>query len=373
MRMSKQVVCGATGFETLRAVGFSFLLSMLLFSAPGFAAKEVRYKEFPLELSTTDASKASRLYVIGMRGSVRLIPAAAGKSPVVRARKVLPDGARGLQSDGFDSFSYSVRRDGPVLVIEPKGAATQSDWLAGIAQGQPELHLEIESPSVPTEIHLHSGTVQASGWKEPLTVAIKDGTIKMTEGEGSLALSVFKGEVRVEKWKGRVQIESHSAKVFAQTIEGDVEINNFSGESTLSSIKGHSTLKSRTGGSAVTKLEGGLEFLNGRGGFSANQVQGIVRGKTDDGTVSLALGTDGKEAQGESDVVIESTDGSVSIKPPTGSGALLRLSTDEGTLLAPPSVNIPRGTGPKAVSARLSGTTRGTIVVRSKRGVIRIR
>lgn len=370
MRIDQTGVCGALGFGTSRV---SALLFALFIAQPAFAAREVRFKEFPLELSATDATKPSRLYVIGMRGSVRLVSAAPGKAPVVRARKVQPDGARDQSAEVFDSFSYAVRKDGSVLVIEPKVGSTQSDWLAGVAPGQPELHLEIEAPSVPTEIHLHTGSIQTVGWKAPITASLQDGSVKMSDGEGLLALSVFKGEIRVEKWKGRVQVESHAAKVFTQTIDGDVLVNNFSGESTLTAIKGHSTLKAKTGSSTVTKLEGGLEFLNGRGGLAATQIQGVVRGQTDDGAVSLALGTEGKEAQGESDVVVESQDGSVSIKPPVGSGALLRLSTDEGTLLAPESIAIPRGSGPKSVSARLAGTTRGTIVVRSKRGVIRIR
>lgn len=349
------------------------IVAVLQFTAPAFAAREVKFKDFPLELSATDTSKANRLYVIGMRGSVRLIPLAPGKTPVVRARKVQPDGSRNQPSDTFESFSYSVRKEGSVLVIEPKAGSVQSDWLTGVAPGQPELHLEIEASSVPAEVHLHTGSVQSVGWKAPITASLQDGSIKMSEGEGALALSVFKGEARVEKWKGRVQIESHAAKVFTQTIDGDVLVNNFSGESALFAIKGHSTLKAKTGSSTVTKLEGGLEFFNGRGGLTATQVQGVVRGQTDDGAVSIALGAEGKEAQGESDVVVESQDGSVSIKPPTGSGALLRLSTDEGALLAPESIAIPRGSGPKAASGRLTGSTRGTIVVRSKRGVIRIR
>jgi hypothetical protein len=372
--MNQTGVSGALGFGTSRVSALLLATAALLHLAtPAFAAREVKFKEFPIELSATDTTKPSRLYVMGMRGSVRLISAVSGKAPVVRARKVQPDGARNESADTFESFSYAVRKEGSVLVIEPKVGSTQSDWLTGIEPGQPELHLEIEAPSVPTEIHLHTGSVQSIGWKAPITASVQDGSIKMSEGEGLLALSVFKGEVRVEKWKGRVQVESHAAKVITQTIDGDVLVNNFSGESALTAIKGHSTLKAKTGGSVVTKLEGGLEFLNGRGGLAATQVQGVVRGQTDDGAVSLALGTEGKEAQGESDVVVESQDGSVSIKPPVGSGALLRLSTDEGTLLAPESIAIPRGSGPKSVSARLAGTTRGTIVVRSKRGVIRIR
>ena len=116
--------------------------------------------------------------------------------------------------------------------------------------------------------------------------------------------------MRVEKWKGRLQVESNAAKVNAHSVEGEVAVNNFSGESALTAIKGHSTLKAKTGTSTVTKLEGGFEFLNGRGGLSAQQIQGVVRGSTDDGAVSVSLGSDvSKEAQNESDVVIESIDG----------------------------------------------------------------
>lgn len=345
-------------------------------------AREMKYKDYPIEIGKAQPEKADRMLIFGARGSIKLVPVPPGRPAVVKSRKTMPDGSK---SDRMDSTSFSVRREGTVLVIEIKGPQTRPDWIQMSSAGAPEMHFEIEAPSVPTEIHLSGGSVQSLGWKDPLTVSVLDGSVRLSEGEGSAHVSIGKGDVKIEKWKGRVGIESHNAKVLAQSIEGDVKVYNFSGETQISSVRGRTKIKSKTGATTAAKIEGPLDFLNGRGTLTGVQINGAVRGETDEGTVALALGSsdDGPGDKGkkskdkadalEADVVVDSGDGTVSVKPTANSGALLKLSTEEGSFIAPDSIALPRNSGPKTVTARLPGALRGTIVVRSKRGTIRIR
>ena len=397
-RVSAQLeIRRSSPFRTVNLV-FILLTTSALVASVGLdanAAREVRFKDYPIEIgkfasvapssgalssgatnqatdaNRNDSGKADRLIVFAARGSVKLIPIPAGRAPLVRARKVLPDGSK---SDRMDSTSYSVRRDGSVLILELKGPQSRADWIHLNLANQPELHFEVEAPSVPVEIHLTAGTVQASGWKDSLAITLQDGSVKLADGEGAVHVSIGRGEVKLEKWKGLATIESHTAKVQIQSNDGEVKVFNFSGETLLTGVKGRARVEAKTGSTTASKIDGGFEFLNGRGTLSLSQVAGAVRGENDEGVVTLSLGGDkAKEDSIESDVIVESNDGTVSIKPPTNSGALLKLTSEEGAIQVPDSVAVPKAAGPKSVTARLPGTTRGTILVRAKRGTIRIR
>ncbi len=323
--------------------------------------RETKFKEFPFEIA-----KGDRLIVQGVRGNVRLIPTAAGKPSVVRARKILPDATKANAKDHFESLSFSVRREGGVVMVEPKGPSSRQDWIEWSKVGQPELSFDIEAPSTPAEIHLHSGTVTATGWKDQLLVSLQEGKILSTDGDGAFRATILRGDIKLEKHKGAVEIESHAAKVIISNSEGNVQVHNFSGESGISGVKGAVSLRSKAGAASLAKVDGGLEFDNGRGRIEGTAIDGVVRGLNDDGTVSLQL-------TGEADVLIETVDGPVAVRPPGGAGVLLKLSSEDGAIVAPDSVNVPKVSGPKSVVARLDGAPKGVIVVRSKRGTIRVR
>ncbi|MDX9730468.1 MAG: hypothetical protein RBT63_01740 [Bdellovibrionales bacterium] len=325
------------------------------------AAREVRFKEFPLEISAED-----RLVVQGIRGSVKIVPVAAGKTPVIKARKVLPDNPKGGASERFDALSFTVRRDHGVVTVEPRGPSARQDWIEWSRPGQPELHVEIESPAVATEVFYHSGSVTVSGWKDDLAISLQEGRVQTSAGEGKLGISVLRGDIRVEKQDGAVTVENHAGKIAVTNVVGDVRVHAFSSETALNSIKGSVLFRSKQGYASGGKIEGGFEFDTGRGNVNINGVEGAIRGVNVEAAITLQL-------SGESDVSIETDEGPVSIRPAAGIGSLLKLSIEEGGIIAPNSVQVPRVSGPKSVVARMNGTPKGSITVRSKRGTIRIR
>lgn len=342
---------------------FSMAVAFVITSAvfPALAAKEVKFKDYPIEIS-----KGDRLVITGIRGSVKLVQLSPGKSAMVRAKKVLPTGAKSTASQVFENLSFQVRKEGTVVTVEAKGPASRQEFIEAAGVGQPELSFEIEAPSTPTEVHFHSGQVAAVGWKDNLSISLIDGKISSSDGEGILRAILTRGEIKVDKQKGNVEVENHGGKVLLSNVNGDVRLFSFSGDATLTAVSGKVKFRAKAGSLNLNKLMGDFTFENGRGGISGTAIEGSVRGTTEDGAVNLQLA-------GDADLSVETEDGSVTVKAPGGSGALLKLSSEDGPILAPDSVRVPKVSGPKSVVARLDGAPKGQIIVRSKRGVIRIR
>lgn len=335
-------------------------LSLLVMAAPAFA-RDVKFKDL-----TVDWVKGDRLVVQGLRGSVKLIASGKGAA-VVRGRKSINDGNKGTASERFDSLAFSARRESGVVIVEVRGPNTKQEWIDWSQSGNGDLNLEIEAPmALPAEVHLRSGTVTATAWRDALAVTLQDGAVRLNDGEGDVRVSLLRGEVKIEKQKGLVQVESHAAKVNLTSIDGDARVHNFGGDTAVTTVSGTLNLRTKTGTSSLQKIETGLDFDNGRGTLTGNGVKGQIRGATDEGAVNLQL-------DGEVDVLIEAQDGNIAVKPPSGFGVLLKLSTEEGAIGAPDSVSVPKTAGPKSVVARMDGTAKGTVVLRSKRGNIRIR
>lgn len=347
-----------------------FRAAALVFAAcilSGFsaeAAREVKFKDYPLEIT-----KGDRLVVSGVRGQVRLIPLgeAGGKtgSPVVRARKVTND-KLGETTALFESISFQTRREGSTVFVEIKGPDSRQGYIALAKPGAPELSFDIESPSTPAEIHMHSGNVIANGWKNSLAVTMSDGKVLLSDGDGGVRVLLTRGELQLNKHKGDAELEIHGGKSNLSQVQGDVRLFAFAAESSVQQLTGKLRYRGKAGSLNLNKIDGDFQFENGRGGIAAMALNGAVRGSTEDGAINLQLA-------GETDVSVETDDGSVTVKPPGGTGALLRLSSEDGIIQAPESIRVPRVTGPKSVVARLDGTPKGQIIVRSKRGVIRIR
>lgn len=332
-----------------------------VFASPALAAKEVKFKEYPFEIS-----KGDRLVVTGIRGSVKLSHLAPGKTAVVRAKKLLPTGAKPTASQLFENLSFQVRKEGTIVTVEVKGAASRQEFIDASVAGQPEFSFEIEAPSTPAEVHFHSGQISVVGWKDGVSVSLIEGKISSTDGEGVFRAILTRGEVKVDSQKGNVEVENHGGKVLLSNIVGDVRLHSFSGDANLSAVTGKVKFRAKAGTLNINKLSGDFSFENGRGGISGSAIDGSIRGTTEDGAVNLQL-------VGDADLSVETEDGSVTVKAPGGSGALLKLSSEDGPILAPDSVKVPKVSGPKSVVARLDGSPKGQIIVRSKRGVIRIR
>lgn len=349
-------------FSKLRV--FALFAVMSLFSAldvPVALAKETKFKDYPFEIS-----KSERLIVQGVRGSVKLMAAPPGQPTVVRARKSVVEPMKAGASERFDALSFSVRREGGVVIVEPRGPSSRQEWVDWSRPGQPELHLEIQAPPTVAEIHFHSGSVSAASWADGLAISLQDGRVSVVGGSGRLGINILRGDVKIEKHNGSIDLESHTAKVSILNSAGDVRVHSFAGETSVSNLKGDTSFRAKSGSANVSKLTGAFRFANGRGRIEGTGIEGPVRGVNDDGSVSLQL-------VGEADLSIETSEGAVTVKPPAGSGALLKLSSEEGAIVAPDSISVPKVSGAKSVVARMSGAGKGVIAVRSKKGTIRVR
>ena len=351
-----------------------FAAALVLLVAVTEEAKEVKYKEFPFEVREGD-----RLSVVGANGSVRLIsanrplvkvvePSAAitgANNGILRVRKSLAAQAPTRAQEGFDQWTFTVRREENMLRIEAKGPDSKSDWDAQLKAGYPELHFEIEMPVVPTEVAIREGRVEAQNWKGALGIYVVEGAVRLAKNEGPLRVQVQRGEIRIDGHKGRVEIDGFNPKTQLTNLEGDLRLDNFAGESAVQDVKGQLRLKAFSGQTTVSKLDGGCDFELGRGSLSLQGLDGSLRGQLDNGSVSAKI-------TGEPEVNIESQEGSVSLNVPNGSGAMIRLQTEEGALNAPSQLGTSKTSTQRFVSGRLGGTGKGSVFVKTKTGNVKL-
>jgi len=326
-------------------------------------AKEARYKDYPLEIGASD-----QVVFQLVRGSVKLVGASSADDPVVlRARKTVRNSASESELAEFERLSFSVRRVGSAFVIEPKGGPEdRSTWSAALeSSGGPELHFELVAPSVPVEVSIHSGDVQAQDWKENLLVTVVNGKVNSKAGGGTLKVQIQRGEVRVEEHRGNVTIDSYAAKVAVSSVRGDVAVSNFAGDSVLTEIKGHLNLIGTSGAMNITKSSGSADFSVARGALAMTGFEGPIKGFAAQGAVTIAV-------LGQADVQIVAEQAPVTVKLPSNSGARLNLQTDEGFLRLPDPIQRTLA-GARRYSGYLQGTgDRGGVSVKSKSGLIRV-
>jgi hypothetical protein len=324
-------------------------------------AKEVRFKDYPI-----DVREGDRVTIQNFRGTVKLVSIASGKPALIHARKSINDEATAEDQAIFEALSFAVQR--PVagrLDISVGAAPDKGAWMRWVKQGVIDFHLEIEMPSAPIEVTVRDGQVllHGQGWRHGATVSLVSGKLQSVAGEGSLKVQVQRGEIQINGHKGPIDIDAYAAKVVVSDVEGEMRLANFSGDSKLVKVKGRADLISHAGATSISGSSGALDFINGRGAFTIAGFQGAVKGQTDQGAVSALI-------EGEADVQIESNQASVTVKPPSDSGAALRLRTDEGTISLPAPLT---STG-KVYSGKLSGPGgKGSIAIKSKSGPLRIR
>ena len=331
----------------------------IAFLSPALA-KETRYKDYPFEVRETD-----RIVIQNLRGSVRLT-AGTGRNAILKARKQIPDRSSSEDMARFDALSFAVKREGSALIVEGKGPDGKAAWAQWLKPNGPELHIELEAPSVPVEISLREGQVNSLGWKQSIAVVMMNGGIRSSGGEGLLRLQLQRGEVKVESHRGKVEVDSYGAKIAINALEGDLQLSNFGGESNLSALKGNLEVASHSGAIIVSKSTGSADFTTGRGTVNFSEFEGPLKGQADQGSVVVGV-------EGEAEVSIDSLQAPVTVKLPQNSGASLRLKSDEGVLNIPESL---RGAGSvgKVYNGRLRGDgSKGNVVVKSKSGNVRVR
>jgi hypothetical protein len=354
-------------FIPVIAIAFSTLVSA------SAQAKEVKYKDFNLELHEGD-----RLSITALRGSIKLTP--TGKALVkATGENVQPaEGAPGNGSirvrkaagvgpalEAFEQWTFSVRREGNIVRVEAKGPDNKGDWETQLRSGVPDLHFEIDAPAVPVEAALREGSITATGWKNSLVLQVIEGKITASKNEGMLKAQAQRGEIKIDNQKGRTEADGFNPKIAITAQEGELFVDNFSGESNVQGVKGHLQTTSFSGQTNVTKVEGGADFQVGRGTLHLTDLTGALRGKLDNGSVVAKL-------NGEPEVNIESQEGGVSLDLPNGASPNVRLQTEDGNLVAPGELAQSKAGGQKILAGRLGGGGNGSVIVKTKSGNVRL-
>lgn len=362
-------------FYSIALLISSLVLSLAIRDA---SAKEMHYKDYPLEIHDGD-----RLVISGMRVNIHLSSSsvssgasashgasgAVGKNPILHARKSVGDHAPKEDQSKFEAMLFGVRREGQDVIIEVKGPENKAAWTAWTKSSStaPEFAFDIEGLSSPVEVLAHDGQVAINHFNRSAAVNLIAGHVSTSESEGPLRIAIQSGQVEVNKHHGRLDIDSYSARVAVQDLEGDLQLTNFSGESTITRATGGLDIKSHQGASILAKSSGSLDFLSGRGAISVSGFDGPVHGQTDLGPVSIGI-------EGDADVRVDSVQGTVNVKLPQDSGAALHMQSEEGSLSPPEGFKASGGGRSHLISGRLSGEgPKGTVTVKSKTGALRVR
>ncbi len=335
-------------------------------------ARDVKYKDFILQLHEGD-----RLNIVSIKGSVKVTPnskllmpgISAALSPaegaagngVIRVRK----SGTGAAESNFDSWTFSVRREGNIVRVEAKGPDGKNEWEQQIKSAMPELHFEIDAPAVPLEIAQREGVVNVSGWKNSIHVQLVEGQTKFAKNEGSLRAQVQRGEVRIDTHKGRVEVDGFNPKVIATGIEGDTTLDNFAGETSVTTVKGNLQVTTFSGQTMAAKIGGSVDFQVGRGTLNLQDLTGSLRGKLDNGSLIAKI-------SGEPEVNIESQEGGVSLDISPGASPTVRLQSEEGNLTAPGDLASSKQGANKVLAGRLNGGGNGSVIVKTKTGNVRV-
>lgn len=352
--------------QSMRNVFPSFLVILIAVTfwmlAPSAGAKEMRYKDYPIEVRDGD-----RLVFSGIKINVRLVPSSKPKLTTLRVKKTVSDKASAEELIKFESLGFNVRREGSAIFVEAKGPESKSSWSHWLKPTAPELGVEMEVPAIPVEILAHDGQVTIANFNQAVAVNLINGVIRSNSTEGLLRVDLQNGQISIEKHHGRLEVDSYGAKLAIQDIEGDQDIANFAGETNIARAKGNIDIKSHAGLISIIKSTGSVDFLASRGALNLSEFEGPVRGQTDQGAVSIGVA-------GDADVHVEANLSTVTVKLPGNSGALLRLQTEEGSLTVPDAIKPTGGNRARIVNGRLPGDgPKGIVSLKSKAGVLRVR
>ena len=358
----------------------NYLRTALIFSAFVFGffpaqswAREVKYKDFALELREGD-----RLIVTGLNGSVKFTPnsralargagetfAPAEGAPGNGTVRVRKSATAAAANEAFDSWTFTVRRDGTAVRVEAKGPEGKNEWEQQMKSGAPELHFDIDAPAVPLEVAFRNGSVTVNQLKSSIQIQLVEGQVRLSKNEGTLRAQVGRGEVKIDSHKGRVEVDGFSPKVIASQIEGELSVDNFAGESSLQTVKGHLQVTTFSGQTMASKVDGGVDFQVGRGTLNLQDLSGNLRGKLDNGSLIAKI-------SGEPEVNVESQEGGVSLDITSNASPSVRLQTEEGNLVAPGDLAQSKAGGQKMLAGKLNGGGDGSIFVKTKTGNVRI-
>jgi len=324
--------------------------------APLGQAKELKFNDVIL-----DVGDAQKLVISGYKGSVKISPSKQGGKLIIHAKKITDDKK---SSSTDNNWIFGAKREDKNIKIEVHGPDMQNLG-EGLKQLSTEFQFEIEAPPMPVDLAWRDGVVHIQNWNAALNIVLLEGSLNISHCVAQVHIQNEMGEVKLLNHHGRTEIETLKSKLIVNDFDGHLRIKNFAGESILQNVTASIHLQSKLGASHITKSQGSLEIENGKGSFNILDFNGSIHGQNEDGNVTVKL-------VGDVDVAMDSVSGSMSFKLPEDTGAYAKLQSEEGTLSNPESFKTGKLGNLKVASGRFSGSEKGSIVLKSKTGNLRV-
>ncbi len=236
--------------------------------------------------------------------------------------------------EDFD-YSYPLASGGRLAVENTNGSIEVAAWdqetvrIEGTKFASSKELLDLlEIDVVPAEDFLQIRTVKPSGrWGAagaryrihvPAAVAVDP----LITTNGSVSVKGVTGPVRARTSNGRVEIEK---------VAGAVEVRTSNGSITCTEIDGDAKLTTSNGAIRVTGLKGRLRARTSNGSVKARLVPGPgvepIEVRTSNGSVTLVL-----ERAPASDVIVATSNASITVYAPESLKAQLRLKSTNATV-----------------------------------------
>lgn len=321
------------------------IASLVLFSSTAFATS------FDVPVQAGD-----RLTINGLNAQVTFV-GKAGESLKVS----------GVEKEGSEG-TYVIEKRNGVISIKMKDFDGKKAWLGALRAGVvPTAKIEITGPSVPSEVYLKSGIVNAKQWTQGLKINLTDGKVSTSDTKGELSIYLQKGDIQVASHEGQIAYDLYSGNGSLKGLEGRLKVNQFDGSLTVERMKGSLNLTSSKSTVSVLQGSGNIEFDAQKGSITFKGFQGRVEGKSQDSKIVADMTLD-------SEFDVKTKSGNVAISTPAAGAFDLNLLTVEGEIQVPGTLRVIKLSSEKSVRGKLrSDASRGSIFVRSQEGTISVK
>jgi DUF4097 and DUF4098 domain-containing protein YvlB len=265
--------------------------------------------------------------------------------------------------DTSDAGNFVLEKKERTLFIKMQEYSDKKEWKEALSKAPKKRNLEFIGASVPVEIQLREGQVNAQKWSKELKISLVKGKVVSVGGNASLSIQLQNGDVTVQDQSSKVVADVYKGQLTVRNLQGDLEGSVFSGALNIEKSKGVMLVSTTQSNAKILQSSGTLQFENVKGSVVTQQFGGRIDGQTLEGSVSLGILPD-------TDVHVKSTTGRVSVATVAGSGAMVNLQTTEGEITVP-DLTVNRSSTEKTARGRLRGSEqKGSIVVRSQEGSI---
>lgn len=354
-----------------------YLFYIFLFFFPFFSNLEAQeINEINQEIFEIPFRSGDRMVLKGLFSHIRIIenrtllPSKSSKLSkeifnlklTVRTKKT-----NSLTSGFFANPNFLIQRENSTVYVthEPK---VYKKILAGKELQVKKEHLldvQIEGPSIPLEVYMREADVRIFSWSQDLKFVQMSGKIQSEKTKGKMMLYIQEGQIHMREHKGPLEVEGYRLHLNFEKIKGKLKLENFLGPTTkVTSLTGPMNMYSYKGNTDLSFIRGSVRFDYKDSNLTINDLRGELRGKSRKGRVKATL-------RNRATVSIQTDEGHINIRA-LNSGASVRLSSSEGYITAPNYLRKIRGYG-QYRSGRLRGAHPGRIVIKTRKGNIRLK